>query len=421
MGHLRLQEVVFFDILRTMQMKSTTIFWAMILLWTSSGYSQYLSVRGNVPLTPREGIAVVGTTAFAVGANSLSIVSFSNPQSPEVVGQNAPGVGTLSAVAVRGNYAYCAGQGSGIVVIDISNLQAPTWVRNVQASSPIEHVAISDTFLAAATALNVSFYGLSNPSQPHLLTTFGRAANRVAVDASARRIHCAGATGAFLLGWTVSQGNVTLSSVDEFGSNEYTSVALGGMYVNFAQGLQFSALNKTTYSLAGQYGAAGQIRAVASGSDYSVIGLATGGIEYLRQSAAIPQFASSVQAQGSVNDLAISTNGQYVLAATASGVTVVGNSPLSSDPVPPLPADFTLAAYPNPFNSSTTISWVGGLHQTAMLRVYDIEGREVFSRALAPSQNSDRLDFTNFAAGSYLVKFETAEFSATPLRVVYLP
>jgi len=421
MGHLYLQEVVFFDILRIMKMKTTAILCASVLLWAANGYSQYLTVRGSVPLTPREGITVVGTNAFAVGANALTIISFSNPQSPEVIGQNAPGVGTLSAVAVRGNYAYCAGQGSGIVVIDISNLQSPTWVRNVQASSPIGHVAIGDTFLAAATGLNVSFYGLSNPSQPHLLTTFGRAANRVAIDAAARKIHCAGVTGAFVLSWTVSQGNVTLSAADEFGSNEYTSVSLGGTYVNFAQGLQFSALNKSTYSLAGQYGAAGQIRAVASGSDYSVIGLAAGGVEYLRQPTATPEFVSSVQAQGGINDLAISGNDQYILAATSSGVTVITNAPLTSDPIPLVPTEFSLSAYPNPFNSSTTISWTGRLHQTGTLRVYDIEGREVMSRTVGQDQHSGLLDFSNFAAGSYLVRIESAKFSFSPLRVVYLP
>ncbi len=392
-----------------------------VLLATTVGQGQYLSVQGSVPLSARADVAVSGTNAFAVGTNSLSIVSFSNPQSPSVLGQVSPGVGSLKAVAVSGNYAYCAGQASGIVVIDISNPNSPMWVRNVQAAAPIEHVAVGDTFLAAATGLNVTFFGLSNPAQPRFLTTYGRAANRVVVDAAARRVHCAGPTGAFVLSWTVSQGSVTLSSFDEFGSGNYTHVSLGGSYANFVQGLQFSALNKNTYSLAGQYGAAGQINALNSGSDYSVIGLSTGGVEYLRQTSGTPQFVSSVQTTGGVNGVAATANGQFVLAATTSGLTVIANSPLSSDPDLLLPQEFSLSAYPNPFNGSTTITWTGRFHQAVELSIVDVLGREVMRETIAMDRPSAQLNFSGLSAGSYYVLLSSSEHSSGPLRIVYLP
>ena len=53
---------------------------------------------------------------------------------PACVGQAAPGVGAISAVALRGDYAYCAGQTNGVVVIDVDNTSSPVWVRNVQAA-----------------------------------------------------------------------------------------------------------------------------------------------------------------------------------------------------------------------------------------------------------------------------------------------
>lgn len=394
-----------------------------ILVWTllgvsSVGLSQNLLVRGSVPLTPREDVAIVGTQAFAVGANSFTIVSFSNPASPSVVGQVSPGVGTLSAVAVRGDYAYCAGQSNGVVVIDIDNPASPVWVRNVQAAAPIRDVAVGDTFLAAATGLNVTLYGLSDPDQPHLLTAFGRAANRVVIEAPSHKIHCAGTTGAFVLTWTVNQGNVTLSEDDEYGSTEYTNVSLAYEYVNFAQGLQFTALHPNNYTLAGQYGAAGQIRGLASGSDFSLIGLATGGVEYLVQTGNTPQFSSSVQATGGVNALAVSQDDHWVLAATTAGVTVIENSPLDADDPLPVPNEFSLSAYPNPFNSSTTVTFAGALREAAELTVYDVLGREVLRRALA---SSVQLDFSKLSAGSYLVKVNSPEAEIAPLRLIYLP
>lgn len=421
MGQLRLQEVVFFDILRIMKMKTTGIFLCLMFLWTTSGHSQYLAVRGSVPLTPRTDVAISGTSAFACGANSLSIVSFFNPSSPAVTGQVAPGVGDLLAVAVNDGYAYCAGNVSGIVVIDVSDLSDPTWVRNVQAAAPVLHVSVSDTFLAVSTSLNVTLYGLRNPEQPHFLATFGRPANRVAIDAGTRKIHCAGTTGAFLLGWTVNQGVVTLSSADEFGSTAFTHVALGNSYANYIQNLQFSALNKTTYSLAGQYGAVAQITALASGSNFSVIGLATSGVEYLRQTNATPVFSSSVQTPGGVAGLAISSNEQLMVAATSAGVTIIANSPLASDPVAPLPEAFTLSAFPNPFNSRTTLSWTGSLHGGAELSVTDILGREVMRSAVPAGTNTRQLDFSGLGAGSYFVNFETPQTRSEPLRVIYLP
>ena len=391
------------------------------LIVSSVALPQNLAVRGSVSLSARQDVAVVGNYAFAVGSNSLAGVNFSSPQSPSVFGQVAPGVGTLSAVAVRGDYAYCAGQGSGVVVVDISTPAAPDWVRNVQAAAPIVDVAIGDTFLAAATGLNVTLYGLSNAELPHLLTTYGRAANRVIVESAARKIHCAGPTGAFELTWTVSQGNVTISETDDYGSAEYTSVGLGGDYVNYVQNLQLSALTRNTYSLAGQYGAAAQIRTVFSGADFSLIGMASGGVEYLRQTANTPQLVSSAQAPGAINGLALSANEQYVLAATQSGVTVFESSPLSSEPQPPLPQKLALSAYPNPFNSRATIQWQAPLRQAGELRVFDLLGRSVITQPIAAQATGIALDFHGQSAGSYWIELVSGDNSEAVLHVLYLP
>lgn len=402
-------------------MRKLTAVCLSCLLGTNLATAQFLQVKGSVPLSPREDVAVSGSLAYTVGSNSFSVVSFANPNSPAVIGQLAPGVGTLTGVAFRGDHVYCAGQGSGVVVIDADTPSSPSWVRNVLAAAPVKDVSVGDTFLVAATSLNVTLFGLHDPAQPRLLTAYGRPANRVAIDAASRKIHCAGSDGAFLLSWQVNQGVVTLSESDEFGSSEYSNVALGGSYVNFAQGLQFSALHPNTYTLAGQYGAAGQIRGLASGSNYSVIGLSTGGIEYLRQTGNTPQFSSSVQVTGGINSLAISGNDQYVLAATTAGLTVVENSALTADESPLIPHDFALSAFPNPFNSTTTISWMGVVRANASLTIFDVNGREVLFRSVNPSENSLKLDFAGFGAGSYFVQLAGNGIDSSPMRIVYLP
>jgi len=402
-------------------MLRTLISAALLLLGAASAFAQYLAVRGSVPLTPRQDVAVSGNSAVAVGQNSLAIINFANPSSPAVVGQVAPGVGTISGVTVRGNYAYGAGQTNGVVVVDISTPSAPDWVRNVQAAAPIVDVAAGDTFLAAATGLNVTLFGLSNPDNPHLLTAYGRAANKIEIDAAARKIHCAGLTGAFELTWTINQGNVSLSETDNFGSAEYTSVGLGDSYVSFAQNLQFTSLHQSNYTLAGQYGAAAQIRGIASGDNFSVIGLSTGSVEYLYQTGNTPQFASSAQAPASVNAVAVSANEQYVLVGTASGVTVMENSPLSGEEPPLLPTSFTLGAYPNPFNGTTTVTWQTPLRAPAELRVFDVLGRMVTSQALSTSSTQVSLNFAGHSAGNYLIELAAPDAAPQSVRVLYLP
>lgn len=402
-------------------MRKIAILFLAALLGAVQVNGQYLTVKGSVPLTPRAAVTSSGTLAYAVGANSFSIVSFASPSSPSVSGQVAPGAATLSGVVVRGDYAYCAGQNSGIVVIDVTPPSSPTWVRNVLAAAPIKHVSVSDTFLAVATSLNVTLYGLSSPDQPHFLTAYGRPANQVVIDAAARKIHCAGNDGAFLLGWTVSQGNVTLTEADEFGTADYSLVARGGSYVSFVQGLQMSALNPSTYSLAGQYATTGQIGGLASASDFSVIGTTTGGIEFLRQTSGTPQFASSVQVTGGVNGLAVSGNEQYILAATSAGLSVIENSPLDADDAPLLPREFALGAYPNPFNPSTMVTWGAPLRGAAELVVFDVLGHEVLRRSVPQAEQTFALDFTGLSAGNYFLRMDVPGTEVTPLRLTYLP
>jgi hypothetical protein len=359
---------------------------------------------------------------YAVGTNSFATVSLDSPQNPEVIGQVSPGVATLLSVDASGDYAYCAGQTSGIVVMDISDPSDPSWVRNVQAASPVLHVAVSDTFLAAATGLNVTLYGLRTADTPHLLTAFGRAANRVVVDAASRKIHCAGPSGAFVLVWTVSQGNVTLSEDDDYGSIEYTHVAVGGSYVNFAQGLSFTALRASNYTLAGQYGASGQIRGLASRSSYSLIGLAAGEVQYLRQTTDTPQFVTSAQAPAAINALAQSEDGHWIVAATNSGVTVIELGGTDVEPRPELPSEFLLTAYPNPFNSTTTISLVAPHEGDVEFRVFDITGRQVMHKSLHGLASSEvQLDFGGFSAGSYLLEATTSLGMTQAIRLLYLP
>jgi hypothetical protein len=70
----------------------------------------------------------------------------------------------------------------------------------------------------------------------------------------------------------------------------------------------------------------------------------------------------------------------------------------ANDPGSPLPTSFSLSAYPNPFNPTTTLSFALPHEDRVELMIYDLLGREV-----------RRLFDTRFAAGVHRITFDAAD------------
>lgn len=94
-----------------------------------------------------------------------------------------------------------------------------------------------------------------------------------------------------------------------------------------------------------------------------------------------------------------------------------GDSAGSSRPrIEPLPAEFSVSCYPNPFNSQAVIRYTLPRQAGAELEVFDILGRLV-SRAdlgmITAGNHARRLDFASHASGTYLIRLRTADHMAT--------
>ncbi len=97
----------------------------------------------------------------------------------------------------------------------------------------------------------------------------------------------------------------------------------------------------------------------------------------------------------------------------------------------PLPEDFAIEVYPNPFNASVNISVAGTIHELPLLiDVYDINGRMVAKIPATGSESAKPLSMTasgacrwspdkSIGSGVYLVKAKIGNASITK-RVVYL-
>jgi endonuclease/exonuclease/phosphatase family metal-dependent hydrolase len=97
--------------------------------------------------------------------------------------------------------------------------------------------------------------------------------------------------------------------------------------------------------------------------------------------------------------------------------------PTNDIPVsPPVVASPVLVScYPNPFNSSLSVS-IEGLKQDGHLRVFDIQGRVAFSEALpsgAAASLTRSYEFSNFGAGIYFVSL-THGSEQTTQKVIFL-
>jgi hypothetical protein len=393
---------------------------AVLVLFAAAASSQDLTVRGTVNLTPRTHIDLRGSYAYTTGSNNLTILDVSNPASPQIAGQVAPGVGSLLSVAVEGDYAYCAGQGLGLIVINVHDPEHPAWVMNRILPSQVLHATAYDTLVAVATLETVYLLGVSNPASPNILDSYGHAATWAEIDGTSRKIHCGSNTGGFVLSY---DNDFNLQLEDQFGTGVLSPVAIAPPYVNFADGAELQVVNAATYNLAGTHNAQGAIRALAGADQYSFVGLSTGEIQYLNQYQNEPAVVTSATVQSGITGLALGQSTGVLVAAHSTGVTVLEYDalPVSDEPIPQLPNSISLSAYPNPFNSVVNMCLTVSSPGLYQLTVTDILGRVMHSEALnLTSSQTHALDFSAFAAGNYFVCWSNSKAS-TVTRVVYQP
>ena len=83
----------------------------------------------------------------------------------------------------------------------------------------------------------------------------------------------------------------------------------------------------------------------------------------------------------------------------------------------PLPESFSLsAAYPNPFNPTTTLSFALPVDNEVTLSIYNLQGREVstlIDANMDAGYHSIVWDANSYASGVYFVKMVAGEFVNT--------
>jgi len=114
------------------------------------------------------GVAVVGNYAYvADGSNGLVIVDVTNPEAPTLKGSYDT-AGTSWGVAVAGNYAYVADWDNGLVVIDISDPEAPTLKGSYDTAGNSHGVAVAGNYAYVADGSDgLVIFNIEGLSQVH--------------------------------------------------------------------------------------------------------------------------------------------------------------------------------------------------------------------------------------------------------------
>jgi hypothetical protein len=106
-------------------------------------------------------------------------------------------------------------------------------------------------------------------------------------------------------------------------------------------------------------------------------------------------------------------NDQEIYTAVVVGVPTGGIMPLLNT----IPEGYKLSQnYPNPFNPSTTINFEIPKSSHIILKVYDINGKEVetlYSGVVNGGEYSIKWDGSNYSSGIYFYKLETPNFVET--------
>jgi hypothetical protein len=115
------------------------------------------------------GLTLDGSTLYIADYSRLGIVDISDPRKPVVLGTLPIGTGgRLNDVAVKGNTAYLAVEGTGIMVADVSDKAAPSMERGAapRGSDQPGRMAVSGDSLYVSSVSGLEIFDISNPAEP---------------------------------------------------------------------------------------------------------------------------------------------------------------------------------------------------------------------------------------------------------------
>lgn len=237
-------------------------------------------------------IQVQGTYAYMVrtSATNFSIIDISNPASPvEVSTLNL--VGTLSNIAVSGNYAYIVGadDNTELKIIDISNPVSPVQVGTFNAAGNANALGVfvsgNYVYMTRASSANYEFavIDVTNPASPTLSGSLSFTAN--------------------------------VNEVAVVGNYAYLATSDVSNELRIAD-----VTNKSSPALAGSLNLSAGNAATTIGAFGTTAVIGAGTLLYIVNASnpALPIQVSATTITGTINDISLGNNNNYVFMGTTN-------------------------------------------------------------------------------------------------------
>ena len=209
--------------------------------------------------------------------------------------------------------------------------------------------------------------------------------------------------------WTAINTNLTDTNISQLVvlDNKLFAVTLTGVYVSDNSGTSWAAGPSVLKNA----------NCLVAVKDQLIAGTENNGV-YLSVDKGVTwtSFSSGMPADTRIWSLAVSSD--RIFAGTSSGIWGTG-SPTEVTGVREIsvPLTFTLNEnYPNPFNSSTNISFTIPSKSFVSLKIYDRLGREVatiFSEEIAAGYYTRKWNAANIPSGIYFYRLKAGSFTET--------
>ncbi|MDK9699385.1 MAG: T9SS type A sorting domain-containing protein [bacterium] len=362
----------------------------------------------------------------------LRVADVANPTNPHET-SFLPMNDYNSAIARYGNYCYVASGDSGIAIVDVTTPASPRFVRYFarETQSWTSALAISDDKIFYTVGWHFYIASLTDPESPTVINsgvTFNYISRICVVDNYAYLLgNITGAiSGVFVLDCTNPQTPTLVGQYTQGGLGAYyNDLAVSGDYAYLASyglGLRIiSVANRAHPQLVTHYEPAENISAVTLSGNHAFLG----GSAFRILNIANPSSPQLVGFLDSVYVSNVCVNGSIVYSGESTHLRIYDCSGALSgvdDSENNFPTQYSLKPnYPNPFNSTTTISYTLPLLSNVELKLFDLTGREVASLVNQKQQTGSyrvTFDGMNLSSGTYFVKMQAGEFVKTQKLVL---
>ncbi len=346
----------------------------------SSADPEQLEEIANIDFPPNlRGITVIGNYAYINNSqNGFRIISIDEPENPQEVGHIAFNEGmqykTVHDIAVAGDFAFLVGDDLGLRVISITDPEEPQEVGSLEPFDNFDsfsHIVVAGDYAYMSDSRDVWVVSIADSENPEevIQLPFHNRVSDIAIleDQLFIAVH--------------DTGLYVFSVADPRQSDEI------GFYAERINALDIKISGNYAYIAAGYEGL--YVLSISDLQDIHEVGY--------------------YNTTGYARNITLSEDGLiFVSDQTNLGIYRFTDPNTVDDPTITIPGMFKLyPAYPNPFNSTTTISYGLPYRSNVSLRVYNPSGQRITTLFEGYKQrgfHTTTLSANNLPTGLYFVQ-----------------